>query len=93
MVIGIERAIDIVEMEEKEQAQQRPHPQPTPHPVSPAPRETAQTYQGTENGEGLLAGDEEGGDELSEVQPGGPSTGEGRAEDLQAQGQPFPEKE
>ena len=37
MVLGLEKAIDTVKMEEKEQDQQRPPPQPSPHPVRPAP--------------------------------------------------------
>ena len=80
MVLGLEKAIDIVEMEEEEQDQQRPPPQPSPHPKRPTPRRTPQNYQNITDGKGLLAGDEEGGDDLSEIQHVRPSTGKGREE-------------
>ena len=59
-----------------EQDQQVPPPQFSPHPGHPAFRGNPQNCQSTEDGEGLLAGGEEGGDDLIEVQHGGPRAGE-----------------
>ena len=69
VVLGLERAIDLVELGEEDPDQQVPPPQPSLHPGSPASGGTPQNFQSTEGGEELLAGDEEGGDDMSEVQP------------------------
>ena len=66
IVVGLEKAIDIVEMEEEKQDQQRRPPQPSPRPVRPTPGRTPQNYQKITEGEGLLAGEEEGGEDRSE---------------------------
>ena len=98
MVLGLERAIDLIELVEEEQGRQAPPPQPG-HPASGG---TPQT----EEDEELLADGEEGGDNLSEGHHGGaspgeemensqnakPSRGAPTPEGPQAPGQPLPKK-
>ena len=76
---------DLVELAEEEQDQQVSPPQFSPHPGRPGSgktpedqksRETPQNCQSTEDGKGVLAGGEEGGDNWSEVHHEGPRTGE-----------------
>ena len=58
IVVGLDKAIDIVEIEEEEQDQQRRPPQPSPHPGRPTPGRTPQNFQRITEGEELLTGDE-----------------------------------
>ena len=85
VVLGLEAAIDLVELAEEEQDQQAPTPRSSPHPGRPVSgrtpedqksRGTPQNRQSTEDGEGLLAGHEEGGNDLNDVLNGEPSTGQ-----------------
>ena len=87
--MGLETAIDLVELAEEEQGEHVPPPRSSPHPGCPVsgrtPEDqksggTPQNCQSIKDREGLLAGGEEKGDDLSEVQHGGPSTSKGREE-------------
>ena len=80
MVLGFEKAIVIVEMEEEEQDQRMLTPKPIPYPVHPTLGRTPHNRQNTTEGEGLLAGEEEGRDDLSKAQHGRPSTSKGMEE-------------
>ena len=95
VVVGLEAALDLVELAEEEQDQQAQTPQYTP-----------QDGRSTKEDEGLLAGHEEGSDELNEIHHGGLSLGEEMEngqndgtsrgapapEGLQAPGQTIPKK-
>ena len=59
VVLGLERAIDLIELAEEEQGQQVPPPQSSPHPGHPASGGTPQNCQNTEDDEELFAGGEE----------------------------------
>ena len=75
MVLGLERAIDLIELVEEEQDQQAPPPQSSPHPGHRASGGTPQNCQNTEDDEELLAGGEEGSNDLSKVHRREPSPG------------------
>ena len=83
MALGLESAIDTVEMEEEEQDQQRPPPQPSPDSWCPTSRRKTHNYQkSTEGGarEEDEDKEEDEDDELSEVQHGTPSTNKRKKE-------------
>ena len=85
VVLGLEAAIDLVEQAEEEQGQQAPPPRSSTHPGRPVPGRTPedqksggtpQNRQSTEEGKGLLAGHEEGGNDLNKALHKGPNTGQ-----------------
>ena len=77
VITGIERAIDLVELEEEELEQQVLSLQASPQPESPAPRKTPQNVQSTGGGEKLLEDDNDKRDDMNEIKHGGSSNQEG----------------
>ena len=82
VVLGLEAAINLMELAEEEQDQQAPTHRSSPHPGRPVSGRTPegqkfggtpQNRQSTEDGKGLLAGHEEGSNDLNEVLQEGPS--------------------
>ena len=80
MVLGLEKTIVIVEIEEEEKDQEMTPPHPSQYTVHHTPGRTPHNRKNTTEGEGLFAGEEERSDELSEAQHGRPSTSKGREE-------------
>ena len=77
---GLEKAIDVVEMEEEKQDHLMHPPQPSPQLARKTPGRTPQMLQRITEGEGKLAREEKGGKSRSEKNPRRPQTSKGREE-------------
>ena len=80
MVVGLVKAIAIVEIEEEKQNQQGHTPQPRSRPAHNKPRKIPQMLQRSTEGEGSLAGEMEEGESQIERKTGGPKSSKERKE-------------
>ena len=69
-MVGLEKVIAIVEIEEEKQNQPRQSPQPSSGTVRNNPRRSPQMLQRIMEGEGSLAGEREGGESQSQRKSG-----------------------
>ena len=80
IVVGLEKAIAIVEIKEEKQNQPRHPPQPSSRPARDNPRRIPRMLQRITEGEGSLVGEGERGESQSEKKTGGPKSSKGREE-------------